>query len=67
MLKEGLEQGSNKPFYQYVKSQKQDNQGVSALRDKATGQLHSDPADKARLLSEQFKSVFTRSDPEHPG
>ena len=66
MLKEGLEQGSNKPFYQYVKSQKQDNQGVSALRDKTTGQLHSDPAEKSRLLSEQFKSVFTRSDPAAP-
>ena len=63
ILKDGLESGNNKPFYQYIKSQQQDNQGVSALREKSSGQLHSDAASKARLLSEQFKSVFTRSDP----
>ena len=59
ILKDGLEQGNNKPFYQYVKSQQQDSQGVAPLREKASGQLYSDASSKARLLSEQFKSVFT--------
>ena len=66
ILKDGLEQGNNKPFYQYVKSQQQDSQGVAPLREKTSGQLHSDAPSKARLLSEQFKSVFTRSDPNTP-
>ena len=61
ILLDGLEQGDVKPFYSYVKSQQQDNQGVSPLRER--GQLYSDAPSKARILSEQFKSVFTRDDP----
>ena len=61
---EGLERGDTKPFYGYVKSQQQDSQGVSPLR--AHGQLFSDAASEARMLSEQFKSVFTKDDPTAP-
>ena len=60
ILTEGLEQGDLKPFYGYMKSQHQDNQGVSPLRER--GQLYSDAHSKARILSEQFRSVFTRDD-----
>ena len=61
ILMEGLERDHTKPFYGYVKSQQQDSQGVSPLC--AHGQLYSDAASKARILSEQFKSVFTKDDP----
>ena len=64
VLMEGLERGDTKPFYGYVKSQQQDSQGVSPLR--AHGQLFSDATSKARMLSEQFKSVFTKDDPTVP-
>ena len=46
ILLEGLEQGDTKPFYGYIKSQKQDSKGVSPLR--AHGQLHSDAPSKAQ-------------------
>ena len=62
ILVDGLERGDVKPFYGYVKSQQQDSQGVSPLRER--GQLFSDAPSKARILSEQFKSVFTRDNPE---
>ncbi len=61
ILTEGLELGDNKPFWSYIKSQRQDTQGVSPLRKR--GQLHSDAPTKANILSEQFKSVFTKDDP----
>ena len=60
ILAERLELG-NKPFWSYIKSQRQDTQGVSPLRKR--GQLHSDAPTKANILSEQFKSVFTKDDP----
>jgi len=62
ILSDGLENGDTKPFYRYVKSQQQDNQGVCPLCDH--GQLYSVALSKARILSEQFKSVFTRDDPQ---
>ena len=58
ILAEGLAQGDMKPFHGYIKSQHQDNQGVSPLRER--GQLYSDAHSKAHILSEQFRSVFTR-------
>jgi hypothetical protein len=65
ILVSGLEKGDTKPFWSYIKSQKQDNCGVSALNEK--GQLHSDAPSKARLLSNQFKSVFTKDPPLDSG
>ena len=62
VLVQGLEEGDQKPFWRYIRSQQQDNQGVSALR--SGSQLYSDAMTKARLLSEQFSSVFTKDTPE---
>ena len=58
ILLEGFAQGVTKPFYGCIKAQRQDSQGVSPLR--SHGQQYSDAASKARILGEQFKSVFTR-------
>jgi len=62
VLVQGLEEGDQKSFWRYVHSQRQDNQGVSALT--RGPQLYSDALTKARLLSEQFSSVFTKDTPE---
>ena len=53
----GLEEGSTKPFWRYVKSLRRDNSGISPL--KQNGKLH-DSKDKAEILNNQFKSVFTQ-------
>ena len=57
ILKQGLEQGTTKPFWKYTKSPKQDNAGVSPL--KRDGKLVTSSTDKANILNQQFKSVFT--------
>ena len=49
MLNDGLESRNHKPFWRYVKSQRQDNCGVSPL--KQNGELHSDNKDKAQILN----------------
>lgn len=48
------------PFWNYLKSQKEENIGVAPL--KSQGQLHSDRATKCEILADQFKSVFTRDE-----
>ena len=63
ILQQGLQNGDQKPFWRYIKSQRQDNQGVSPLRK--GNQLYSDPETKAKLLSDQFSSVFTVDEPEN--
>ena len=62
MLSRGLEESAQKPFWRYVRSQRQDNQGVSSLLK--GNKLRSDPATTAGILSEQFCSVFTVDKPE---
>ena len=57
-IQEGLKNNNTKPFWNFIKSRKQDNTGVSPL--KVRGQLVSDSPGKARLLLQQFKSVFTQ-------
>ena len=53
------EEDSNpKPFWNYIRSQNQDNIGLAPLTSK--GRLHTDANDRAKILSDQFKSVFTR-------
>ena len=52
----GLEEGSTKPFWRYVKSLHRDNSGISPITQ--DGKLHNDPKDKADILNNQFKSVF---------
>ena len=54
----GLEEGSTKPFWRYVKSLRRDNSEISPL--KQDGKLHNDPKDKAEIINNQFKNVFTQ-------
>ena len=60
----GLGHGDTKPFYNYIKSQEQGKQGVSPLKER--GQLFSATPSKARILNQQFRSVFTQDDPDTP-
>ena len=60
ILSDTIETGNTKPFWRYVKSQKQERCGVSPL--KQNGVLHSDSSVKARILNCQFSSVFTADD-----
>ena len=59
VLCSSLAEGDSKPFWQYIRSQKQDNIGISALTE--NGSLISDALGKAEILSRQFSSVFTRN------
>ena len=52
---------SPKQFYSYIKSLKTDNSGIPALKD--GGRLISDNLQKAKLLNDQFRSVFTKEEP----
>ena len=58
VLNTSLETGNNKPFWNYVKSKRTDNIGVSGI--KCGGILHQDSKAKANILNQQFKSVFTK-------
>ena len=49
---------SNKNFWKYVKSKRQDSFGVGSL--KANGKVGIDPRSKADMLNNQFSSVFTK-------
>ena len=57
ILQNGLESGNNKPFWKYVKSQKQESFGISALQ--SNGNVITDSLSKVDILNSQFKSVFT--------
>ena len=57
---ESLEQKNSKPLWRYIKSKRQDENGVSPLKE--NGQLHSDSRRKAEILNNQFCSVFTSED-----
>ena len=57
ILQNGLESGNNKPFWKYVKSQKQETFCISAL--KSNGNVITDSLSKSEILNSQFKSVFT--------
>ena len=57
ILQNGLESWNNKPFWKYVKSQKQETFGISAF--KSNGNVITDSLSKAEILNSQFKSVFT--------
>ena len=59
-INKGLEENNSKPFWRYVKSKKSDNIGVSPLKDK--GKLVNESKNKAEILLNQFKSVFTKND-----
>ncbi|MES9904902.1 MAG: reverse transcriptase family protein [Sedimenticola sp.] len=52
---------TNKKFWSFIKSQKNDSSNIASLRD--NGILKSDTKTKANILNSQFKSVFT-SEPD---
>ena len=60
IIEKGLKQKNNKPFWQYIKSRRQDNIGIAPLKENST--LYSDSVSKARILIKQFQSVFTPDD-----
>jgi len=63
-IEKGLEENNTKPFWRYVKSRRQDNIGVQPLKHK--GQLFNSSKDKAQILVDQFKSVFTKHNNNRP-
>ena len=46
------------PFWQYIKSRRQDSTGIGSLRT-PSGNVVTELSDKAEILNNQFKSVFT--------
>ena len=58
----GARRRGSETFLAYVRSQRQDNQGVSPLLK--GNKLRSDPATKAGILSQQLCSVFTVDEPD---
>ncbi len=57
ILSDSLDTGNQKPFWRYVKSQKQNRCDIFPLEK--DGVLHTNSADKAQILNDQFSSVFT--------
>ena len=53
-----MEKNNPKPFWKYVKFRKQDNIGVSPLKER--GHLMNNRKEKEQILIKQFSSVFTR-------
>ena len=49
ILQNGLESANNKPFWKYVKSQKQETFGISAL--KSNGNVITDSLSKAEIFN----------------
>ena len=58
-IKTGLENNNVKPLWRYIKGQRNDNVGVSPLKEE--GKIHSDSQSKASILLRQFSSVFTKT------
>ena len=56
-INEGLQSNNSKAFWKYIKSKKQDNIGVSPLKQGV--QLVTNRKEKAEILIRQFQSVFT--------
>ena len=60
VIEEGMKGNNTKPFWSYVKARRQDNTGVAPLKKGTT--LFSDSTTKAKILLDQFCSVFTKDD-----
>ena len=58
VLTDSAERKESKPFWRYIKSQRQENFGVATL--KRGGIIYNDPKDRAEILNDQFRSVFTK-------
>ncbi len=63
IIEPGLD-NNHKKFYQYIKSQRQDNFGVGTL--KADGKIGSTSLDKSNMLNNQFQSVFMKDTGDKP-
>ena len=50
----------NKPFWRYIKSYKKDQAGISSLQ--TPDRVATTPLEKAKVLNNTFKSVFTSHD-----
>ena len=61
IISEGFENKHSKPFWKYMTSKKQDNIGVAPL--KRYGGLTNESKEKAGILNNQFKYVFTKPKP----
>ena len=68
-LQIGLETGNKKPFWKYLRVQKQEDFGILAL--KSNGKMFTDRKSISEILNTQLKSVFTKKTsfkiPELPG
>ena len=58
VINEGLQNKNSKPFWRIVKSRKQDNFGISPLKNLGFYSVKV-KKEKAPILVEQFRSVFT--------
>ena len=58
VIEEGIKGNNTRPFWRYVKARLQDNTGVAPLKKGTT--LFSDSTTKAKILLDQFCSVFTK-------
>ena len=58
ILQTSSEEKNTKPFYRYIKAQKNDNLGISSL--KFNGLMYSNSSSKSEILNKQFQSVFTK-------
>ena len=52
---------SERQFYGFIKKLRNESVGIQSLRE--DGELHSGSKKKAKILSNQFKSVFTIEEP----
>ena len=59
-----LEEGNSRPFWRYIKSQKQGNAGIPAPSHME--KLVTNNIQKSEILNDQFKSVFMKDDPDRP-
>ncbi len=57
ILTDSLAENNKKPFWRYVKAQRQDNFGVAPLREGTS--MYTGSKDKSEVLNRQFSSVFT--------
>ena len=62
ILLDSLASFDTKPFWRFVKTQRQENCGVAPLKSKTSGSLLADSKSKAETLNSQFTSVFTDDD-----
>ena len=52
-----LDKGNHKPFWKFIRIQREDNVGVAPLKE--DGRLQAPHEAKYKILAKQFKSVFT--------